>query len=78
MLPESAAFLQSLISFWWSLLDTPVPGMAFTYKDMFLGLAVVNVGIVLLRAAFSVDQYSHRSGRGGKAKVSSSRRYGQK
>ena len=78
MLPDSAAFLQSLISFWWSLLDTPVPGMAFTYKDMFLGLAVVNVGIVLLRAAFSVGHYSYRSGRGGKAKVSSSRRNDQK
>lgn len=78
MLSDSAAFLQSLISFWWSILDTPVPGMTFTYKDLFLGLAVVNIGLLLLRFTFGVGHYSYRSGGGGKAKVSNNRRNDQK
>lgn len=65
----------ALVAGWWSTFDIPVPGFGFTFKQMYLGIAVCMISVIAFRVILGLGNgsTSYRSGTSRKPKISKER-----
>lgn len=68
MLEDTVSLGQALFSGWWAMLDVAVPGFTFTFREMYLGVAICCISLLLLKLLFNVGGQPGESSRSGSSR----------
>lgn len=77
MLENTLSLGQALFSGWWNMLSVNVPGFTFTFREMYLGIMICSLSLVVLKIFFGLGGRgggaSYRSGSSRNPKISKER-----